>query len=321
MQRLAVFSGKGGTGKTTLVAAFARLTERVVAADCDVDAANLALLLPGVDEPSRPFMSGQKAQVQDELCLSCGKCIPHCRFGALGWVSSVEVAVAPLACEGCEVCVQVCPGESILMLPNQAGTWTRRALAASHAPDAGWLVHAELGVAQDNSGKLVTEVRSQADALARTHGIETVLIDGPPGIGCAVHAAMGQVSRILVVTEPTPSGEHDLLRLLETARQFHVPACVAINKHDLSPGGAAAIEAACAARGIEVIGRVPFDAAVPAALARGEVPLGAAVAPETDAAIRALWERFSTGGCGDAARHVVVPRLHGGASQNTTPTP
>lgn len=309
MQRLAVFSGKGGTGKTTLVAAFAHLSARIVAADCDVDAANLALLLPGDDEPPRPFFAGLKARVVEELCIGCGDCIPHCRFGALGWVSDLEVEVDPLACEGCKVCALVCPGEAFAFDDNQAGVWTRRALSATHDPDAGWLVHAALGVAQDNSGKLVARVRAEADALAKAHDIDTVLIDGPPGIGCAVHAALAQVSRILVVTEPTPSGEHDLLRLLETAAQFRVPGCVAINKFDLSPTGTAAIEAACAARGVEVIGRIPFDAAVPMALARGEVPLGERVAPDTDAAIRALWRRFSLEPCGPQPGALITPRF------------
>jgi len=314
MERLAVFSGKGGTGKTTLVAAFAHLAERVVAADCDVDAANLALLLPGPDEPARPFVSGQKARVVQDLCLSCGQCLPYCRFGALSWVSSLDVAVDPLACEGCGVCVTQCPGEAIEQLPNQAGTWTRRALAGTHAPDAGWLVHAALGVAQDNSGKLVAQVRAEADALAAAHGIDTVLIDGPPGIGCAVHAAMGQVSRILVVAEPTPSGDHDLARLLETAAQFQVPACVAVNKHDLSARGTAAIAATARSFGVEVIAHIPFDPGVPRALARGEVPLGARVAPETDAAIRALWERFSRESCGGPVKKLVAPRFGSRAS-------
>jgi len=308
MRRLAIFSGKGGTGKTSLVAAFTHLHSRVVAADCDVDAANLALLLPGRDEPDRAFFSGKKARVLDDLCSACGECVSTCRFGALDWTADGGVAVDRLACEGCEVCARVCPFEAIALDDNQAGVWTRRSLDGEVG--ARWLVHATLGVAQDNSGKLVSRVRAEADALAAAHDIDTVLIDGPPGIGCAVHAAMGQVDRILVVTEPTPSGEHDLVRLLETAAQFDVPACVAINKHDLSERGSAAIVATCRRWGVEVIGWIPFDPAVPRALARGEVPLGHAVDPVTDAAIRAVWERFATATCGPV-RRLVTPRFGG----------
>ncbi len=287
MRRLALFSGKGGTGKTSLTAAFTRLAGEVVAVDCDVDAANLALLLPGADAPSTDFLSGERAVVDPDLCISCGRCLGVCRFDALGFDARGLVVSDPLKCEGCHACTYTCPTEALYMRDNLAGTWAIRRLKR------GWLVHATLGVAQDNSGKLVARVRQKADALARAQGLDTVLIDGPPGIGCPVHAAMGQVHRILAVTEPTPSGEHDLVRLLDTAAHFGVPAMVAINKHDLAPDQTEHIEALCAERGVEVAGRVPFDPMVPRALARGELPLGEVVSPATDAAIRHLYDQLT----------------------------
>lgn len=287
MRRLALFSGKGGTGKTSLTAAFTRLAGDVVAVDCDVDAANLALLLPGADAPATDFLSGERAVVDQDACISCGRCLGVCRFDALGFDGLGQVVVDPLKCEGCRACTHVCPPDAIHMHDNLAGTWATRRL------EQGWLVHATLGIAQDNSGKLVAKVRQEADALAAAQGLDTILIDGPPGIGCPVHAAMGQVHRILAITEPSPSGEHDLVRILDTAAHFGVPAMVAINKHDLSPEWTERIEAMCAARGVEGAGRVPFDERVPLALARGELPLGEVVSPATDAAIRHLYAQLT----------------------------
>ncbi|MFH1462811.1 MAG: 4Fe-4S dicluster domain-containing protein [Pseudomonadota bacterium] len=288
MRTLAVMSGKGGTGKTTLVACFAALAGRAVAVDCDVDAANLALLLPGEDSPGEPFYGGQKAAILAPACSGCGACAQMCRFNALDVLPSGAFEVDPLACEGCGACRLVCPVPGVISFhPNLAGHWYVRRTAQ------GWLVHAALGVAQDNSGKLVARVREEAAAIATREALSLVLVDGPPGIGCPVHAALGRVDRLLAVTEPTPSGLHDLDRLLDLAAHFDLSVCVAVNKWDLSPTGTETIEARCAARGVEVLGRLPFDPAVPRLLAAGRLPLEAPANPETVRAIRALWDRFA----------------------------
>ncbi|MBN2798207.1 MAG: ATP-binding protein [Deltaproteobacteria bacterium] len=286
MRQLAVFSGKGGTGKTTLVATFTHLAGQAVAVDCDVDAANLAILLPGEDEPPRDFFAGEKAVIAADKCIGCGRCARVCRFDAIERAARTY-KVLPLFCEGCHACDPACPTDAITYTPNKAGVWTRR------RREGGWLIHAELGVAQDNSGKLVAHVREQARLTAREAGIDLILVDGPPGIGCPAHAAMGDLSAALIVTEPSVSGEHDLIRFLDTAARFEVHPAVVVNKWDLSPELTERIEAMCAERGVPVLGRVPFDAAVPRLLTQGRLPLEAPASPETISALRAIWERFS----------------------------
>ena len=283
-KRLAVFSGKGGTGKTTLSASFAKLSSSRVVADCDVDAANLALLMPGEDEGWRPFYANPKASIGSN-CTGCGSCIERCRFDALRLVADLA-QVNLLKCEGCRVCAQVCPVDAVQMVDHQAGAWTRR--------QAQGLVHGALGIAQDNSGKLVAKIREEAEAWAKGAGLELVLIDGPPGIGCPVHAALGRVDLALVVTEPTVSGRSDLERFLDLAQQFQVPTAVAINKWDLAPQQSEALRAACQERGVPILGKIPFDAAIPKALALAQLPLAPPVASATQAAIRSLWHRVQT---------------------------
>lgn len=290
MKRLAIFSGKGGTGKTTLAASLTELAPKAVAADCDVDAANLALLLHGDDEAIRPFFAGQKATIDPDRCAGCGLCEARCRFDAIEWDDSTSAfRVVTAACEGCGVCGMVCPSSgTITFSDNQAGTWTRRQLGDKHA-----LVHAELGVAQDNSGKLVAVVREEAEKMADEADVPLIIIDGPPGIGCPVHAAIGRVDLAVAVTEPTVSGERDLERFLDTAKHFEVPAAVVINKWDLSPKGADRIAEVCKARGIDVIGRIPFDEAMPRMLAKGQVPLTTPASDVTRAAFAAIWDEVS----------------------------
>jgi MinD superfamily P-loop ATPase len=270
VKQLVVISGKGGTGKTSVVASLAQLAARdagrVVMADCDVEAANLAILLPGKERTTEPFLSGRRATVDPDRCSGCRECLDHCRFEA---IELDEVAsVAPLTCEGCGVCALVCPEHAIDFRSNEAG----RLMETSTA--LGPLVHARLHVAQDRSGKLVAEVRTRARKAAERDGIERLIVDGPPGIGCPVHAALTGCDRVLVVTEPTPSGEHDLRRALELVDHFRMRAAVLINKHDLAPALTRRIEGLARSAGAPVVGRIPFDRAVPRALARCESPLG-----------------------------------------------
>ena len=215
MKQLVVISGKGGTGKTSILASLAYLSaceSPVATADCDVDAANLALLLPGEDVRTELFWSGRRARIDAGSCSLCGLCAEQCRAAAIR-IEDFAV-VDPLACEGCGVCELVCPEEAVSFVDNQAGVWMERRTAF------GPLIHAALGIAQDNSGKLVAQVRQEARTVAERDDIDLILVDGPPGIGCPVHASLTGCDLALVVTEPTPSGEHDLERVLELLDHF-----------------------------------------------------------------------------------------------------
>jgi len=269
-KQLVVISGKGGTGKTSVVAALARLAGEegsVVAADCDVEAANLALILGGEDSRRDPFMSGRRATIDPDRCVGCGLCVESCRFDALSLdVDGGVTEVRELDCEGCGVCEIVCATGAIGFRENQAGWCLQRTTSA------GPLVHARLGVAQERSGKLVSSVRQQAKAVAATEGAGLVIIDGPPGIGCPVHAAVTGCDLVLVVTEPSASGEHDLSRALELIAHFRLPAAVLINKADVAPEVADRIEAMARRLDVAVVGRIPFDEAIARALADGVLP-------------------------------------------------
>jgi len=285
VKQLVVISGKGGTGKTSILASLACLSaweSSVVTADCDVDAANLALLLPGDDVRTEPFWSGRRAKIDADSCMLCGLCAEQCRAAAIR-VEDCAV-IDPLACEGCGVCALVCPVEAVSFEDNQAGMWMERRTAF------GPLIHAALGIAQDNSGKLVAQVRQEARAVAERDHIDLILVDGPPGIGCPVHASLTGCDLALVVTEPTPSGKHDLERVLALLDHFAVPAAVLLNKCDLSQEFTTRIEALARRAGAQVVGKLAFSREVPQALARGELPLAveAVAAPLAEA-----WERIS----------------------------
>jgi MinD superfamily P-loop ATPase len=286
MRQLVVISGKGGTGKTSILASLAHLAARtasVVAADCDVDAANLALLLPGKDIRSTDFYAGRRASIDVERCIGCEQCVDSCRPAAIH-MDDGTARVDPLACEGCGVCSLICQVYAVSYTDNLAGVWMER------KTEVGTLIHAELGIAQDNSGKLVAEVRKQARAAAARDGVDLVLVDGPPGIGCPVHASLTGCDLALVVTEPTPSGEHDLRRVLQLLDHFKVPASILINKHDLSPGYADRIKSLAEEEQRPVAGEIPFLPQVPRALSRGELPL---VIPQVHDLLSVAWKNLS----------------------------
>ncbi|MGI5861028.1 MAG: ATP-binding protein [Myxococcales bacterium] len=281
-RQLAVLSGKGGTGKTSIVASLAALAGRAVVIDCDVDAANMALLMPGSDGPAQPFYAGRRARILEERCTACGRCMEACRFRALAFKGS-RLVVERLACEGCGACAHACPSGAIAYDDNLAGQWWIRPVAE------GLLVHARLGIAQDNSGKLVASLRKTGRELAERDGYGLVLVDGPPGIGCPVHAALSGIDALLVVTEPTVAGEHDLRRIVGLAARFGVPTGVVINKHDLVPGAGERIERSCAKLEVPVLGRIPFDPLVPERASRGQPALAASAG--TAEALADVWSR------------------------------
>ncbi|MDD5005368.1 MAG: ATP-binding protein [Candidatus Omnitrophica bacterium] len=260
MKQIVVISGKGGTGKTVITGAFAALAKNKVMADCDVDAADLHLLLQPKIKERHDFRSGLSAVVDKKICQQCGKCIAVCRFNAI----SDSFVIDPVSCEGCAFCSHICPVGAIRMEENLAGEWfiseTR----------FGPMVHAKLGIAEENSGKLVSLVRKQAKELAEKNNCDWVIIDGAPGIGCPVIASLSGIDCAVVVTEPTLSGLHDALRVIEVTKHFNVFSQLVINKYDLNPDMSEKIEEHCAKNRISLIGKVRFDKTVVEAMVRGK---------------------------------------------------
>jgi MinD superfamily P-loop ATPase len=292
MKQLVILSGKGGTGKTSVTAAFAYLASisdlngKVVLADADVDAANLELVLGPQVLESHEFLGGKVAIIDQDLCDSCGVCMTTCRFDAV-LLSEDGYSVDPIACDGCAACVYQCPHQAIRMEEQLAGHWFRS------ESRFGPLFHAALRPAQENSGKLVTMVRQQARLLAMDEAYPLILIDGPPGIGCPVISAVSGADRALIVTEPTAAGVHDMERALETTEHFGVQAAVCINKADIFPQGTAQIKAFCKDHDVEVLGEIPFDQAVTEAMLQGQ-PI-TAFQPEAPAsrALQQIWIQIS----------------------------
>jgi MinD superfamily P-loop ATPase len=282
LTELAVVSGKGGTGKTSITASFAVLAEDAVLADCDVDAADLHLVLAPRILEQREFWSGHEAAIRSEDCDGCGICSELCRFGAIRWDDDAATpSIEAIACEGCGVCAHVCPLAAIDLVPRRCGEWfvsdTR----------CGPMVHARLGIAAENSGKLVSTVRAAARAVAGEHGRNLIVIDGPPGIGCPVIAAMTGASAVLAVTEPSVSGKHDLDRVLDLAAHFRIPTAVCVNRWDLDPDSADRIERRALERGSVLAGRVRYDRRVTEAQVNGitAVEFGGPAAAD----IRSVW--------------------------------
>ncbi len=328
MNELVVISGKGGTGKTSIVASLAVLCGQCVVADCDVDAADLHLVLSPKINERHDFCSGRQAVIRQDACTGCGACLAHCRFGAvIPSVSADDLSATPLgarydcehcdycerscpaqanemihvlsetvgaarrggfsidpiACEGCGVCVRFCPQQAIDFPERLCGEWfiseTR----------CGPMIHARLGMAQSNSGKLVSIVRQNARTTAEQRNLGLVIIDGSPGIGCPVIASVTGASLVLVVTEPTLSGEHDLKRVVQLTRHFGIPVMVCINKWDLNPEMSDGIEQYCRSESIPVAGRIRYDRGFTEAQMHArtvvEMPSG-----EVAADIRRLWD-------------------------------
>jgi MinD superfamily P-loop ATPase len=263
VKELVVISGKGGTGKTSLMAAFASLAENSVLCDADVDAADLHLLMDPDIKERHDFKGGGTAIIDKDRCIECGLCRDLCRWNAI----SEAFIVDPIECEGCGVCVDFCPETAIDFPVKTCGEWfisnTR----------FGPMVHARLGIAEENSGKLVTLVRQEGKKLAEKNKSDLLITDGPPGVGCPVIASVGGASAVLIVAEPTVSGLHDMERVAQLAAHFKVPVMVCVNKFDLNFDQTEAIEKLAKENSITTVGRVPFDPVFTESMVQGQTVL------------------------------------------------
>jgi len=291
-RELVVISGKGGTGKTSVVASFAALADNAVVADCDVDAADLHLVLEPRIEKRETFSGGSRARIKPGHCIACDICEELCRFDAIHYDGPGNgrvpktFQVDPIACEGCGVCAHFCPEDAIEFAPVVNGHWfvsdTR----------CGPMVHAKLGVAEENSGKLVSLVRTEAKKIAEQRNLDLVIIDGSPGIGCPVIASITGADLALIVTEPTLSGLHDLARVADLTKHFGIATFVCVNKWDLNKDLASEIETQAGQRGLKVAGKIRYDRAVTEA----QIQMKSVVEYHKDGVatdIRQLWAEMS----------------------------
>lgn len=281
MKQIVVLSGKGGTGKTVMTGALAALVDHKVMVDCDVDAADLHLLLTPKIIERHEFKSGKKAWINEQTCTHCGRCFEVCRFGAVTPRPSIDAS----ACEGCGLCARVCPTAAITMEDNLCGEWfvseTR----------FGTMVHARLGIGEENSGKLVAKIRQKAQEIAKEASKDWVIIDGPPGIGCPAMAALSGVDAVLLVTEPTCSGLHDAVRVIDLGKHFKIPVMLVVNKWDINPDVTAQIEKFCIDNGVAVAGRLPFDRAVVDAVIAGRTIMEGETQSLKDEIVK-IWENL-----------------------------
>jgi len=280
MKEIVIISGKGGTGKTSIIAAFASLVENKVLCDADVDAADLHLIMDPEVKEHHDFESGHTAIINQDKCTECGLCRDLCRWDAI----SEDFVVDSIECEGCGVCYYFCPEKAIDFPLNTCGEWY---LSETRF---GPMAHARLGIAEENSGKLVTLIRQEGKKLAEKNNVDLLLTDGPPGIGCPVIASLGGATAVLIVTEPTVSGRHDMERVAELAAFFKIPAMMCVNKFDLNPSAGEAIEAFARERDISVIGRVPFDPVFTKAMVQGKTIVEFDSQSEGCVAVKSIWE-------------------------------
>jgi len=283
VKELTIISGKGGTGKTSITASFAALAEKAVMADCDVDAADLHLILHPTIQRKVDFYGGKTASIRSDDCIQCGKCIEVCRFDAV----RDDFTIDSISCEGCGVCVHFCPEGAIDFDEALNGEWfiseTR----------FGPMVHARLGIAEENSGKLVTEVRKHARQIAEEQNKDLIIVDGAPGIGCPVISSITGADAVLIVTEPTLSGLHDLERVVGLTAHFDIPTMVCINKYDLNMEITNRIEEGGTRDSLHCVGRIPYDTVVTEAMVQGQSIIEFSDG-DVSRAIRKMWERVLT---------------------------
>lgn len=281
-KELVVISGKGGTGKTSIVSSFATLAKNKIMVDCDVDAADLHLILKPEIQKTTEFYSGKTAEIIQDKCTKCGRCIEVCRFEAI----SDNFIVDEIKCEGCGTCFYQCPSNAIKFGQTKSGEWFESNTRF------GKLIHARLGVAEENSGKLVSEIRNYARLLAHREGHDLIVVDGSPGIGCPVIASISGASLVVVVTEPTLSGIHDAERVLKLAKHFNATACMCINKYDINPDMANKIEEFCKKENIEIVGKIPYSKDFTDAMIKEQSLIEFSSKSEISKEIKSMWSKL-----------------------------
>ena len=284
MKQLTILSGKGGTGKTTITASFAVLAKNVVIADCDVDAPDLHMLLHPEIIKTQEFKGSKLAVINKTKCVECGLCREKCRFDAI----TENLTVDPVSCEGCGVCTIICPVDAITLTERISGH------AYISKTKYGFMAHAMLSPGESNSGKLVTLVRQNARILAEKENSDLIVIDGPPGIGCPVIASVTGIDAGLVVTEPTVSGIHDLERALQLLKHFSVQPFVCVNMYDINVDNTEKIESFCKEKGIEIVGKIPFDPIVTEAMVNGKTMIEYSSRNAVAKEIEAIWRKILT---------------------------
>jgi MinD superfamily P-loop ATPase len=284
MKEIVVISGKGGTGKTSFTACMAALFNNQVVADCDVDAANLNLVLNAAVAEEYEFISGHSATINKNFCTSCGRCREVCRYQAI----SDDYHVDRFSCEGCGACFYLCPAGAVSFDEALCGHYF-----VGKTKSEEWAVFAELLPGAENSGKLVTAVRKKAGEIAKENKNDIILTDGPPGIGCTVIASLTGASFIVFVTEPTVSGLHDLKRVMELSTHFKLPGGVVINKGDLNQTYSKEIETLCLERGFDLLGSIPYEPLVSQAQRQAKTILEYAPDCQASSAIRQIYDKLS----------------------------
>lgn len=286
MKEITILSGKGGTGKTSIAAAFASLSSRAVFCDNDVDAANLHLILNPEITEKFSFASGDKAVIDAAKCTGCGLCINFCRFGAIKTDSDGFPHINPFNCEGCHLCRRICPEEAIEITHYNNNRW--------YISDTrfGKLIHARMGAGEENSGKLVTRLRETAKIIAEEIGAEIIISDGPPGIGCPVIASLTGTGAVLLVVEPSLSGLQDAIRLFDLAQSFQLPIYVIINKYDINPEITARTVQIFKEKDVPVLGKIPFDTRLVKSMISAMNIIEYAPHSKTSNEIRAIWNKL-----------------------------
>ncbi len=280
MKELTIISGKGGTGKTSVTASFATLAPNRIVVDADVDAANLFLTLEHKTIENSYFKGGSKARINTDVCTECGDCRERCQFNAI----SEDFVIDPISCEGCGVCAHFCPEKAIAFEQQVCGE-----KFVSETP-WGPMIHARLGIAEENSGLLVSQLRQEARQMAKDKKIPLIITDGPPGIGCPVIAAVANADALLIVTEPTLSGLHDMERVKSLADQMRIPTMLCINKADLNPETAGTIKTFATENGIHFVGEIPFDRGVIDAMKAGQSLVQFSRGPAARA-VESIWKQ------------------------------
>jgi len=285
MKQITVISGKGGTGKTSITAAFASTAENSIFADCDVDAADLHLILKPEIKKTMGFHGLKLASIDNDKCIECKKCVENCKFDAI----DERIIVKKSACEGCGVCEYICPVDAITLIDRESG------FAYISETRFGPMSHAVLKTAEEASGKLVTVVRENAKKIAEEKNKDIIIIDGPPGIGCPVISSISGVDLVLVVTEPTLSAIHDLERIIGVAAHFKIPSMVCINKYDINIENAHRIEKYCKENNVEIVGKIPYDTDITQAMIQEKNIIEYKEDNETSKRIKEMWNLIKKG--------------------------